>query len=52
MWELASGDEPYSDYEIDEEDKLIRDIINGKIHDQITSILMKWLMEDYMILLA
>ncbi|GBB99330.1 hypothetical protein RclHR1_03490012 [Rhizophagus clarus] len=29
MWELASGDEPYSDYEIDSEDKLIRDIIDG-----------------------
>jgi serine/threonine protein kinase len=29
MWELASGDEPYSDYEIDNENKLIRDIING-----------------------
>ncbi|RIA90863.1 kinase-like domain-containing protein [Glomus cerebriforme] len=29
MWELASGDEPYSDYETDDEDELILDIING-----------------------
>ncbi|RGB24910.1 kinase-like domain-containing protein, partial [Rhizophagus diaphanus] len=29
MWELVSGDEPYSDYEIDNEDELILDIING-----------------------
>ncbi|GBB99328.1 hypothetical protein RclHR1_03490010 [Rhizophagus clarus] len=29
MWELASGDEPYSDYEIDNEDELILDIIDG-----------------------
>ncbi|PKC71485.1 kinase-like protein [Rhizophagus irregularis] len=29
MWELASGDEPYSDREIDNEDELILDIING-----------------------
>jgi serine/threonine protein kinase len=33
MWELASGDEPYSDYEIDNEidneDELILDIVNG-----------------------
>jgi serine/threonine protein kinase len=30
MWELASGDEPYSDYEIDDEDELVLDIVNGK----------------------
>ncbi|RIA90858.1 kinase-like domain-containing protein, partial [Glomus cerebriforme] len=29
MWELASGDEPYSDYKTDDEKKLILDIVNG-----------------------
>ncbi|RIA90861.1 kinase-like domain-containing protein [Glomus cerebriforme] len=29
MWELASGDEPYSNYKTDDEDELILDIING-----------------------
>jgi serine/threonine protein kinase len=38
MWKLASGGEPYSDYEIDNEDELIRDIVDGVRPNRIIGI--------------